>query len=141
MEISDIISSSFKYPFNNGSDFLKVSALFLLLVIPAIFSVLMVLSKSSSLMIVSTIIMFICYIIFALIGGGYFLSVIKEGIDQSGLIPEYDFAKNIVDSIKVWVLGVIFSLIPGIIIFILAFAVVGIGSSNNTALGAQVLLF
>ena len=141
MEIGDIISESFKYPFNNGTDFLKVAALFVLLVIPAIFSALMLFSKNSLLMVVCTVIMIVCYIIFALIAGGYFLSVIKEGINQSGLIPGYDFAKNIVDSIKVWVLGIIFSLIPAVIIFLLAFVVFGIGSANDAALGIGLIIF
>ena len=140
MEIGEIISESFRYPFNNSSDFLRVAALFVLFVIPAIFSTITLFSNNASLIVVSTVIMIICYLIFALIAGGYFLSVIKEGINQSGLIPEYDFAKNIVDSIKVWVLGFIFSLIPSIIIFFLAFVVVGISSLGNAALGAGVIM-
>ncbi|MBR6023913.1 MAG: DUF4013 domain-containing protein [Methanobrevibacter sp.] len=140
MEIGEIISESFKYPLNNSTEFLKVAALFVLLVIPAIFSAFMLMSNDSSLAIVSSIILMICYLIFGLIAGGYFLSVMKEGIERSGLIPEYDFAKNIVDSIKVWVLGFIFSLIPMIIIFILAFLVVGIGGSNQNALGAGMVI-
>lgn len=140
MEIGEIISESFRYPFNDTSDFFKVAALFLLFVIPAIFSTVTVFSSNASLIVVSTVIMIVCYLIFALVAGGYFLSVMKEGINQSGLIPEYDFAKNIVDSIKVWVLGFIFSLIPAIIIGILAFVVVGIGSLGNAALGAGVIL-
>ena len=140
MEIGEIISESFKYPLNNGSDFLKVAALFVLLVIPAIFSTVMLMSKNSSLVAVSSVIMIICYLIFALIFGGYFLSVMKEGINRSGLIPEFDLAKNIVDSVKAWILGFIFSFIPGIIIAILAFLVVGIGSSSQSALGAGFII-
>lgn len=140
MEIGDIVSESFKYPLNNGTEFLKVAVLFLLLVIPTLFSALALVSNSNSLVMVSSILMIVCYIIFALIAGGYFVSVMKEGINCSGLIPEYDLAKNIVDSIKVWVLSFIFSLIPMIIIFILAFLVVGIGGSNQNALGAGMVI-
>jgi hypothetical protein len=140
MEIGEIISESFKYPFNNGTEFLKVAVLFLLFVIPAIFSALMLVSNNATVVIVASAVMIICYIIFALIAGGYFLSVIKEGINRSGLIPEYDLAKNIVDSIKVWVLGFIFSLIPAIILVILAVFVVGVGQLSQTALGVGVIL-
>ena len=131
MEIGDIISKSFKYPLNNGTQFMKVAVLYLLLIVPVFFSVLMIIFANSSAILVSAIITIICYLIFALIMGGYFLSVMKEGISSSNLMPEYDFAKNIVDSIKVWVLGLLFSLIPGIIIGILLLIVTKFASSET----------
>ena len=138
MEIGDIISKSFKYPLNNGTQFMKVALLlFLLLIIPVFFTILMMIFANSSAISVSIIIAVICYIIFALIMGGYFLSVMKEGIASSDLMPEYDFAKNIVDSIKAWVLGLLFLLIPGIIIGILLLFVKNFGS-NETIFGGLI---
>lgn len=141
MEIGDIISKSFKYPLNNGTQFMKVAVLYLLLIVPVFFSVLMIIFANSSAILVSAIITIICYLIFALIIGGYFLSVMKEGISSSNLMPEYDFAKNIVDSIKVWVLGLLFSLIPGIIIGILLLIVTKFGSSETVFGGIICIAF
>ncbi len=141
MEIGDIISKSFKYPLNNGTQFMKVAVLYLLLIVPVFFSVLMIIFANSSAILVSAIITIICYLIFALIIGGYFLSVMKEGISSSNLMPEYDFAKNIVDSIKVWVLGLLFSLIPGIIIGILLLIVTKFASSETVFGGIICIAF
>lgn len=141
MEIGDIISKSFKYPLNNGTQFMKVAVLYLLLIVPVFFSVLMIIFANSSAILVSAIITIICYLIFALIMGGYFLSVMKEGISSSNLMPEYDFAKNIVDSIKVWVLGLLFSLIPGIIIGILLLIVTKFASSETVFGGIICIAF
>lgn len=141
MEIGDIISKSFKYPLNNGTQFMKVAVLYLLLIVPVFFSVLMIIFANSSAILVSAIITIICYLIFSLIMGGYFLSVMKEGISSSNLMPEYDFAKNIVDSIKVWVLGLLFSLIPGIIIGILLLIVTKFASSETVFGGIICIAF
>ena len=141
MEIGDIISKSFKYPLNNGTQFMKVAVLYLLLIVPVFFSVLMIIFANSSAILVSAIITIICYLIFALIIGGYFLSVMKEGISSSNLMPEFDFSKNIVDSIKVWVLGLLFSLIPGIIIGILLLIVTRFGSSETVFGGIICIAF
>ena len=141
MEIGDIISKSFKYPLNNGTQFMKVAVLYLLLIVPVFFSVLMIIFANSSAILVSAIITIICYLIFTLIIGGYFLSVMKEGISSSNLMPEYDFAKNIVDSIKVWVLGLLFSLIPGIIIGILLLIVTKFASSETVFGGIICIAF
>ena len=141
MEIGDILSKSFKYPLNNGTQFMKVAVLYLLLIVPVFFSVLMIIFANSSAILVSAIITIICYLIFALIIGGYFLSVMKEGISSSNLMPEFDFSKNIVDSIKVWVLGLLFSLIPGIIIGILLLIVTRFGSSETVFGGIICIAF
>ena len=141
MEIGDIISKSFKYPLNNGTQFMKVAVLYLLLIVPVFFSVLMIIFANSSAILVSAIITIICYLIFALIIGGYFLSVMKEGISSSNLMPEFDFSKNIVDSIKVWVLGLLFSLIPGIIIGILLLIVTKFASSETVFGGIICIAF
>ena len=141
MEIGDILSKSFKYPLNNGTQFMKVAVLYLLLIVPVFFSVLMIIFANSSAILVSAIITIICYLIFALIMGGYFLSVMKEGISSSNLMPEYDFSKNIVDSIKVWVLGLLFSLIPGIIIGILLLIVTKFASSETVFGGIICIAF
>ena len=141
MEIGDILSKSFKYPLNNGTQFMKVAVLYLLLIVPIFFSILMIIFANSSAILVSAIITIICYLIFALIMGGYFLSVMKEGISSSNLMPEYDFSKNIVDSLKVWVLGLLFSLIPGIIIGILLLIVTKFGSSETVFGGIICIAF
>ena len=65
----------------------------------------------------------------------------KEGISSSNLMPEFDFSKNIVDSIKVWVLGLLFSLIPGIIIGILLLIVTRFGSSETVFGGIICIAF
>ena len=67
MEIGEIISESFRYPFNNSSDFFRVAALFMLFVIPAIFSTITLFSNNALLIVVSSVIIVVCYLILVLI--------------------------------------------------------------------------
>lgn len=64
--------------------------------------------------------------------GGYSVSVMREGIKRSDSIPSFQIKKNIVDSIKVWVLSFVYYIIPTIIIYILMFAVIGVGNSSRS---------
>lgn len=56
------------------------------------------------------IIFFACLIL-----PGYSISVMKEGIDQSDIIPPFDFKNNIIDTVKVVIISIIYLLIPAII--------------------------
>ena len=125
MEIGEIISNSFKYPLSDANSFLRYAALFLLLVVPSLIMTIGALAKNTAVTGVGFILMLACYVIFVLILEGYLLSVMKEGISQSALIPPYQIGKNIVDTFKTWVLSFVYSIVPVVIITILFFVLFG----------------
>lgn len=64
--------------------------------------------------------------IFALVIAGYGLSIIKENISLSKIIPDFDWGDNIVNGIKLWILEIVYFLIPVIILIVIgAFTIDG----------------
>lgn len=140
MEIGEIISESFRYPFSEPNAFMKVALFSLLLAVPVFIMILGILSFSGSnnssqagmVVLVLYGIYLICALIYSLIMGGYNLSVMKEGINHSGALPAFDLAKNIVDSIKLWILSIIYSIVPIIVVTALFFVVIA-GAANSSS--------
>lgn len=135
MEIGDIFSKSIAYPLK--ADFFKIVILFLLIGIPLTAMILLPLPYHGfvprsirPMFYAAEIIMIIGTIIVSLIFEGYALSVMREGMKQSDAFPPFEIKRNIVDTLKVWVLSFIFSIIPVIIMSILVFVVIA-GSSNR----------
>jgi hypothetical protein len=137
MEIVEIFSKAITYPLKK--DFLKIILLFLLIVIPLTAMILLPLPYHGfipktirPMFYLAEIILIIGIIIVSLIFEGYAVSVMREGITQSDIIPSFEIKRNIVDTLKVWILSFIFSIIPSIIITILMFIVMGVGGSSRT---------
>lgn len=72
---------------------------------------------------------------------GYLISVMKEGINQTGEIPAFDYSKNIYDTIKIIILSIIVMIIPGIITAVLSLlGGLAASSGNQSATIAIVLI-
>ena len=67
---------------------------------------------------------------------GYSLNVIKKGIDNSIEIPEFDFANNFVDGIKLLVIDIVYFLIPTVITIALLFIFGAIGAGLDKMAGS-----
>lgn len=67
------------------------------------------------------IIAFIISVLFSFVMAGYSLNVLKNGIDNSIEIPEFDFANNFVDGIKLLVIYIVYFIIPTVITIALLF--------------------
>lgn len=134
MEIGDIVSQSLRYPLNDTNAFFKVAAMYLLMLVPTLLVTVGVFAESSGMASVGIILLAVCNIIFVLIMGGFHVSILKEGIEQSETIPSFDIVKNIVNTFKSWVLSLVYGIIPAVIIIILL-AIIGAFSGPNTSFG------
>ena len=141
MGIGDIISNSFKYPLGDKENFKYVAALFLLVGLTVAGIVTLVeaaiffnnndlLALVGIVALIGSLLLFIVY----LIAPGYLVSVMREGIDQTGVVPKLDIVKNVVDTIKLAIISFIYMIIPGIIYGIgLALIIMGgMGSSSDS---------
>ena len=110
MKFSRIISNSFKYPFS-GKELIFSFLLFVLaIILPLGF-----ISDNNIVMILGLI----SLIIFIFILPGYMLSVVKNGTKESFKIPKVSLKKNFIDTLKLIVLDIVYSIIPVILFLIL----------------------
>lgn len=152
MKISDILVNSIKYPIDNDEDIINTAVLF---GIPAVGLIILFLfagiaglfgENGGGIIAIGLIIAALLAFIFLLILPGYSLSVMDEGINQSNIIPSMNIGKNIVDTIKLLILGFIYSIIPAIIgsIIVFLFAIIGGaagGVSGSESMGLTVSTF
>lgn len=109
MEVTNIISNSFKYPFKDLKNLGFVCLLFvLLLIFPA-----GILIKNSITMLIGAV----CLLLFILITPGYKILVIKSGINQKCNIPPIKVGKSIINTLKLLVLHICYITIPSVIAF------------------------
>lgn len=137
MSVVEIISESVKYPFSDITKFLIVGVIALLSGISSILDPLGVNNFAIQAL------FGIVSIIFSVILSGYSLSVINNGISNYDEIPMFDFVKNLVDGIKVVIIGVVYFLIPIIITLIFALITGAIGAGLDhmfAALGFTVII-
>lgn len=142
MDIGEIISESIRYPINDMDNIKYPLIVFGLLAVPILLMMLGFYLNNDSLSVIFMVILIIGVIAFILIAPGYLLSVIKEGINRTGTLPEIQWGKNIVDTLKLYVVSFIYNIIPGIILFVLLMLVGGISSTGNTqaAGGAAIIV-
>ncbi len=146
MEISDIIENSLKYPL---SDFKK----FLILGIPnlviAIFATLFILQMAGlssltdvsseamlssplfSTFIVTTLLFMLIAIICSIMMSGIGLSVIRQTIQPSDLLPDIQPLKNFVDGIKSFIVSFLYVIIPVIVFIIVVSTVISVFGENS----------
>lgn len=122
MSLSEIITDSVKYPFNDLTKFFIVGIIALLAGMTGVFQSFDV--DGFALIVIASVVS----LVFALILSGYSLSVINNGIRRSDEIPDIDFVKNFIDGIKVLIIELVYFIIPIIITFILAFITGAIGN-------------
>lgn len=120
MEIVDIIKNALIFPTNN----LDKLAIYIVLTLVvslfigggAIFTALSFMD-SSSLAIIGVILLIIGIII-SLIISGYQLGILKTGIDLNDDAPSFDWKNDLINGLKLLVIGIVYFIIPAIIIFI-----------------------
>lgn len=111
MNISKIVTNSFKYPFRNIK---KLPILCILFVLVAIIPIGMIFDNRYI-----SIIGFIAFFAFILIVPGYLMSFVQFGLNESSMFPSISLGKNIYNSIKLLVLRIVYMLVPAIVFFIL----------------------
>lgn len=110
MDVGKIIVSSFRYPFRNIA---KLPILFVLFVLMAIIPIAKLLDNTY-LMIFGVV----AFFIFILIVPGYLVSIIKTGSIGSDMLPSYNLKNNILDSIRVLCLRIVYMIVPACVFFI-----------------------
>ncbi len=125
MNISDIISDSLTYPFNN----IKAFVLYLVLGIIAAFiggTSIVSLATAASTKGMSTytftgigVVGFVVFLLVLFLIEGYGLDIVKLGIERKSEGPEIDMGRQISNAIKLIAVDIAYYIIPLIIIFIL----------------------
>jgi hypothetical protein len=130
MSLSEIFSDSIKYPFSDFTKFVIVGVLALL----ASFSSVVVSFgiDNTAVSLFAALVSFV----FAIILGGYCISVMKAAIEGSDIIPDIDFKTNLIDGIMTLIIGIVYFLIPIIIAIILLFLTGAIGAGLDHVVAA-----
>lgn len=126
MEIGEIISDAIKYPLNNMKALLIYIVLSIIMALVLVFSGVGLISATEvsgaaagGLGIGGIIGIIIALCIYLLILG-YMLDVIKFGIARDEGSPEIDIGRQIINGIKYIILGIVYFIIPIIIIMVLS---------------------
>lgn len=127
MSLGEIITDAVKYPFSDITKFLIVGVLSVLAGLNSI-----VYPNGDGNAVISLILVLIS-LIFALILSGYSVNVIKNAIQNSSAIPDVDPVANLVDGIKVIIIGIVYFIIPLIIAFIFGGLTSFVGAGLNHA--------
>ena len=130
MGIGDILSKSISYPFSDITKFLIIGIGVIIVDLDTVFGELF---GTESFMV---ILGFIIAVLFSIVMLGYSINVIKNGIDNSNEIPDFDFANNFVDGLKLILIGFVYFIIPLIITLVLLFVFGAIGSGLNQVVGS-----
>ena len=125
MSLGEILSDAVSYPFSDITKFLIVGILALL---AGITSVLYPTGSDGS---VIFILLAIISLVFAFIISGFGVAVIRNTIKNSDEIPGIDPVANIIDGIKVAIIGIVYYIIPLILVVIISFALGLIGAGLN----------
>jgi len=136
MDISENIKDSFMYP---TKDWTKILILGAFVIVMAVLIILSTFLSVSSIMMgqwAIPVILFIITIIFSIFVGliyeGYGLSILRDtinGIDDK--LPEFDWGNNLIDGLKVFVLTIVYGIIPVIVGFVLGFLVGGYSDATT----------
>jgi len=123
MNVSDIISDALTYPFNNIKALILFMILGILGGIAGGGSLVGVLAGQASNNTAVAggfgIVGLIILIIIGLLIEGYQLDIVKFGIERRNDAPGLDFVRQIINAIKLAIVGIVYYLIPAIIIAIL----------------------
>ena len=124
MNISKLISNSFKYPFRNIK---KLPILFILFILVALVPIGIV-SDNRYVLILGII----GFFLFILIVPGYLLSFVNIGLNESSMFPSLSFGKNIYNSVRLFVLRIVYMIVPAAVFFIV-WSTLGVSSINMLA--------
>ena len=110
MKFGEIVSKSFKFPFGDLKNLAIFCALFLLAIIMYVGETL----KNEIVVSIG----FIAFLILFLIVPGYSISVTREGCRDSNSMPTLNIKKNIIDTIQLLILNIVFMIIPCLVLFL-----------------------
>ncbi len=116
MDLSKIISNSFKYPFRNIKRLPIICLFFILIAIIPIG----LLVDNDYVVGVGVI----AFFLFILLVPGYFVSIIRVGSSQSAMMPSFNLVNSIYDSIRVVFLRIVYMIVPAAV-FLIALKAVG----------------
>lgn len=119
MNISKIVSNSFKYPFRNIK---KLPILFVLFILVALIPIGM-LSDNRYVLVLGIV----AFFLFILIVPGYLLSIVSIGLNESSMFPSISFGKNIYNTIRLLLLRIAYMIVPTVVFFIV-WATLGVSS-------------
>ena len=123
MSLTEIISNAISYPFSDIGKFIMVGILVLLAGLSSFIAPFGIQNNS-----ILALIILLIALIFAIVLSGYNVDVIKNGIDNSDEIPSIDFMKNFVNGLKTLVIGIVYFIIPIIIMLVLGMITGAIGA-------------
>lgn len=129
MDITEIITDAIKYPFSDIKTLLIIGVVCL---IGSLLGSLNGLTDNSAIVMLGSILS----LIFAIIISGYQLDIMKFGIDLEDAMPSLDIKNNLINGIKNIVLGIVYYIIPTIIVAILGFALGGFALMGLSGLNA-----
>lgn len=110
MDLTKLVSNSFRYPFRNIK---KLPIICILFVLMAIIPIGMI-SDNKTIIYVGVI----AFFIFIMIVPGYFLSVVKLGSNQSAMLPSFNIVNTIYDSVRVLCLRIVYMIVPAAVFLI-----------------------
>ncbi len=116
MKFGEIFSNAIKYPLSDYQKLLILGVLYIIINVPTI------LGQFGFRNSIFSIIFLIIAIVLNIIIFGFTLDVIKKAINLEDGIPDFDWAKNLVDGLKYFVVAFVYYLIPSIIVGIIGFA-------------------
>lgn len=116
MNLTKLVSNSFKYPFRNIK---KLPVICLLFILIAIIPIGMI--SDNNYIVAIGVVAFFLFILFV---PGYFLSIVKLGSNQSAILPSFNLVSNIYDSIRVVFLRIVYMIVPALV-FLLTLTTIG----------------
>lgn len=114
MNLREIIMDSIKYPISDTRKFLIFCALIILMSLSTILP-----SYGFKNDTLSIILSFVTLIVLFIVLG-YSVEVIKSGAEGNYTLPDFDYVKQFVIGIKVFILDIIYFIIPAVIVLIVA---------------------
>ena len=118
MNIKEIFSDSIRYPFSDMPGFVAVGLFFLI-------TFLFVELSDYNLDLMVYIVSFIISLVGSFVLYGYGLFIVKTGIYRSNIIPNFDLKHNLIKGIKLFIINVIYFIIPVLITFFVSIITVG----------------
>lgn len=132
MEVTKIFEDALKYPTKDFNKLLILGVLAIVALIPMVLVYVTIflsggfnIQSLSVVVIALGILTALFLILLEIIYGGYGLSITRKTIALEEEIPDFDWIKNIIDGLKVLILGIIYSIIPAIVAGITGFFVIG----------------
>lgn len=113
MDLSKIVFNSIKYPFRNIAKLPIIFVLFILIAIIPIGKLL----DNNYLVFIGVI----AFFLFILIVPGMFVDVVKKGSKESTMFPSLNLVNSIYDSIRVWILRIVYMFVPSVVFFIVLY--------------------